>query len=76
MFLENQPPEVFYKKASLVNLALFTRKGLCWSPFLRAPILKNICERLLLSVLNGLRFYEKKVSSYCPNSMIYHINLI
>ena len=57
--MQKQPPEVFYlKKAFLKNFALFTRKHLCWSlfliqniaKFLRAPILKNICERLLLKM--------------------------
>ena len=59
--IQKQPPEMFYKKAVLKNFTTLTgRKGkhLCWSPFLiknsvkflRAPILKNICEHLLLKI--------------------------
>ena len=56
--MRKQPPEVFYKKAVIKNLAIFTEKHLCWSlvliqnieKFVRAPILKNICERLLLKM--------------------------
>ena len=54
-FKKKQPTELFYKKVVLKNFAIFTWKHLCWSllliqnilAFLRAPILKNICERLL-----------------------------
>ena len=54
--IQKQPPEVFYKKAVfLKKFAIFTGqtgKRLFWSlfliqniaKFLRAPILKNICE--------------------------------
>ena len=53
-----QPPEVLYSKAAVKNLAIFTGKHLCWSfflmqntaKFLRAPILKNIWELLLLKM--------------------------
>ena len=31
---QKQPPEVFYRKSALKNLAIFTRKDLCWSLFL------------------------------------------
>ena len=56
--MQKQLLEVFYKKAVLKNLAIFTGKHLCWSlfliqdiaKFLIAPILKNICERLLLKM--------------------------
>ena len=59
--IQKQPPEMFYKKAVLKNLAIFARrkgKHLCWSPFLikniakflRAPILMNYCEQLLLKM--------------------------
>ena len=34
MFLQRQPPEVFYKKAAFKNFAIFTWKHLCWGPFL------------------------------------------
>ena len=48
--MQKQPSEVFYKKAVIKNLEIFTRKDLCWSffliqniaKFLRAPILKNL----------------------------------
>ena len=58
--IQKQPSEVLYKKA--VPLKNFTTertgKDLCWSlfliqniaKFLRAPFLKNICERLLLKM--------------------------
>ena len=50
------------KKGFLQNFTNFTAKHLCWSLFLmnlqafrprtpRTPVLKNICERLLLSIL-------------------------
>ena len=53
--MQEQPPEVFYKKAFVNNLAIFTGKHLCWSifltqnnaKFLTAHILKNICEGYL-----------------------------
>ena len=32
--LQNQLPEVFYKKTALTNFAIFTGKYLCWSLFL------------------------------------------
>ena len=66
MSVQKQSPEVFCKKGAFKNSANFTGKHLCWSPFLnsntscfpvkfekflRTPILKNICKRLLLSVL-------------------------
>ena len=48
--MEKQQSEVFYKKAVVKNLAIFTGKQLCWSLFLtlniakvlKAPILKGI----------------------------------
>ena len=59
--VQKQPLEVLYKKAVLKNFRIFTgrtEKHLCWSlaliqnivKFLRASILKNICERLLLKM--------------------------
>ena len=59
--MQKQPPDVFYKKAVLKNFAMFigrTGKHLCSSlfliyaiaKFLSAPILKNICQRLLLKM--------------------------
>ena len=41
-----QPPEVFYKKGVLKNLAKFTAKHLCQSLFLQ-----NTCGRLLQFIL-------------------------
>ena len=48
--MQKQPPEMFYKKAVIKNLTIFTGKGLCWNffliqnivKFLRTPILKNL----------------------------------
>ena len=43
------------KKAALKNFTIFTAKDLCWSlpvniaKLSRTPILKNICERVLLN---------------------------
>ena len=34
LFFQKHPPEVFYKKAVLKNLAVFTLKHLSWSHFL------------------------------------------
>ena len=59
--IQYPPPKEIYKKAVLKNFAIFTvrtGKHLCWSlfliqnmaKFLRALILKNICERLLLKI--------------------------
>ena len=49
---QKQPPQVFYKKGILKNFANFTGKHLCFpvkfAKFLGTPILKNICEQLLL----------------------------
>ena len=76
-WIQNQPIEVYYKKAVFKNFAIFTGKYLCWSLFLirlqawrpanllkrdsntdifivniaiflRAPVLKTICKRLVL----------------------------
>ena len=55
--MQKQPPDVSYKKTVLKNFAIFTRKhgkhlrrSLLLiqniGKFLRAPILKNICEQL------------------------------
>ena len=49
--MQKQSPEVFYKKAVVEKLAIFTERHLCWGPFLikniakslRAAILKSIC---------------------------------
>ena len=45
----------------LKNLAMFLGKHLCWSLFLvnlrgSTPILKNICERLLLEVVSAWEY--------------------
>ena len=32
--MQEHPPEVFYKKAVVKNLAIFTEKNLCWSLYL------------------------------------------
>ena len=61
--MQKQPPEMFYKKAIVNNLAIFKGKHLCWSllltqniaKFLTAPTLKNICQRLLLNMFIRLR---------------------
>ena len=58
--IQKQPPEVFYKKAVVKKLANSKKKNLCFSIFLiqniakslRAPILKNICEQLLLKCVH------------------------
>ena len=70
--VQKQPPEVFYKKGVLRNFTIFTEKHLCRSLFLikllanlfilkfvRTPILKNNCERLLLqsSLVVNLMMY-------------------
>ena len=61
--MQKQPPDVFYKSAVVKKKKKkkkkqYLQKHLCWSLFLiqnitkslRAPILKNICERLLLKM--------------------------
>ena len=56
--MQKQPPENFCKKAVFKNFEIFTAKHLCWRlflihnivKFLIEPILKNICERLLLTM--------------------------
>ena len=69
-----QPLEVFSKKiCSFKNFPIFTGqigKHLCWSlfliqsmaKFLRALILKNICERLLLKMCFFMKL--RKIKSY------------
>ena len=65
--IQKQPPEKFYKKAVLKNFAIFTGKYLCWRHFLIqniAPVLKNICKRLLLKRFMKLRkvnIVDKKI---------------
>ena len=54
---QEQPLELFCKKGALKNFVNFTGKHLCW----RTPILKKICERLLLKpvqVSPGLPFFD------------------
>ena len=88
---KQQSPEVFYKKAALKNVLIFTGKHLCWSlylqvcnfikkrlqhrcftvnmpKFLKTPILKNICERVLLRIKDsfGKAFSQ---TSLKPNAM-------
>ena len=54
--MQQQPPEKFCEKAVLKDFVIFTGKHLRWvlsliqniAEFFRAPILKNICERLLM----------------------------
>ena len=56
--MQKQPPEVFYKKAVVKNLAIIKEKHLCLSlfsiqniaKFLRPLILKSICKRPLLKM--------------------------
>ena len=56
--MQKQLLEVFYKKIVFKNFEIFTGKHRCWSLFLiqniakylRPPILKSICERLLLKI--------------------------
>ena len=59
--MQKQPPDVFYKSPVVKKKKKkkqYLQKHLCWSLFLiqiitkslRAPILKNICERLLLKM--------------------------
>ena len=62
------------KKAVLKTFAVFTGKHLCWSflvnitKFLRTPISKNICQRLLLvTPCSGL---NKKHDSYYDETPI------
>ena len=62
--LQKQPPAVFSKKGVLNYFGNFTGKHLCFPvkfpKCLRAPILKNICERLLLKLtLFGTAFTLK-----------------
>ena len=58
--LEKQPPEVFYKKAILKNLAIFTGKHLCWSLFLISFFQKkdsntmNVAKFLRTSILKNI----------------------
>ena len=70
-----QPLEKFCKKVGLNNFAIVTEKHLCWRLFLiqnlakffRAPILKNICQRLLPKLfmkLRQLKVVDKKFQFY------------
>ena len=61
--MQKQPPEKFCKKAAPNNFAIFTGKHQCWklfsiqniAKFFGAPILNNICKRLLLTIFMKLR---------------------
>ena len=72
--MQKQPPDVFYKSAVVKKKKKkkkkqYLQKHLCWSLFLiqnitkslRAPILKNICERLLLKMCSWNREKTKIV---------------
>ena len=66
---QKHPAEVFYKKAVLKSFAIFTGKYLQYKFFpvkyqLRTPILKNICERLLLKGITGTKNVLIKVMLY------------
>ena len=64
--MQKQPLEVPYKKSVLKSFAIFPGKQLCWSlfliqniaKFLRPPILKNICEQLLVHKELSLRNFK------------------
>ena len=49
VYLQKQPPDVFYKKAVLKDSAIFTAKQLCWSLFNNAAGLQpfNFIEKRL-----------------------------
>ena len=76
--IQKQPPEVFYKKAVVKKLAIFTEKHLCWSPFLiqniakslRAAILKNICERLLLKMCSWNHMMKLRKNKTCSQGIL------
>ena len=56
--MEDVTEGVLFKKAALKIFVILTGKQLCWNlfliqkivNFLRAPILKNSCQRLLLKM--------------------------
>ena len=51
--MKSSRPEVFCKKGVLRNFAEFTRKHFVlenFAKFLRKPFVRNICERLLLTL--------------------------
>ena len=47
--MQKQSLEVFYKKAVVEKLAIFTERHLCWSPFL----IKNIAKSLRAAVFKS-----------------------
>ena len=60
------------KKAVLKYFAIFTGKHLCWSLFLikfqASPVLKNVCDRPLLSLAGGrVHLYQENIF---PNQFI------
>ena len=67
MNIQKQPPKVFYKRAVLKNLAIFTGKHLCWSLFLIKLLYQkrlqhrclpvNIAKFLRTSILKNI--YER-----------------
>ena len=48
--IPKQPPELFCKKAVLLKTSQYSQDNILIAKFLRAPILKNICKRLLLKM--------------------------
>ena len=76
--MQKQPPEVFYKKTIIKKLAITTEKHLCWSSFLiqniakslRAAILKNICERLLLKMCSWNHMMKLRKNKTCSQGIL------
>ena len=75
---KKQPPEVLYKKTVVRKLAIITEKHLCWSSFLieniakslRAAILKNICEQLLLKICSWNHMMKLRTNKTCSQGIL------
>ena len=75
---KKQPPEFFFKKRCSKKFLKFYRKTLVWkslfnkvadlqkfAKFLRTPILKKICQRLLLHYEKNHCFVDVKILQWC-----------
>ena len=75
--IQKQPPEEFYKKPILKNLAIFTGKYIV--KILRVPILKSICGRLLRKMRSWnwkkLKIVDKEFQLYIKKQDFFNISI-
>ena len=69
--IQKQPPQVFCKRMSAT---LLLERGSSIAKFLRTPILKNICERLLLKISISVTNSEAAVQKCSVKKLLLEIS--